>query len=389
MALAAATLAMLAALAFCLVVTRQAPRAGQAITVSPKVTVRAVKPVVEEQKLVPLAPDAARAFNAERPVAAEPLVAARPYVLAGAPEDRTRATDCLAAAGWYEIGDDARGQRAVMQVVLNRARHSIFPQSVCGVVFQGSERSTGCQFTFTCDGSLLRREPSPAAWARARGIAEAALAGAVDREVGLATHYHADYVVPYWASSLEKSAQVGPHLFYRWPGFWGTKAAFVSRNDGDEPVVAALTRLSPAHRVGPADPALPAISLPVTLGEVAVAPPPAIVVAGVREKSLRGAVVRGETAESGRYFLQLDAGTFPGNYATAAVALCKDKPGCMVLGWRDTARMGQSLPLTAAQHEALSFSYTQGSDGTGRALWNCQQMPRSNKAQCLTAGDPT
>ena len=115
MALAAAMLAMLAALAFCLVVTRQAPRTGQAITVSPKVTVRAVKPVVEEQKLVPLAPEAARAFNAERPVAAGPPVAARPYVLTGAPEDRMRATDCLAAAGWYEIGDDARGQPAVIQ----------------------------------------------------------------------------------------------------------------------------------------------------------------------------------------------------------------------------------------------------------------------------------
>jgi spore germination cell wall hydrolase CwlJ-like protein len=46
-----------------------------------------------------------------------------------------------------------------------------------------------------------------------------AAGGAVDREVGLATHYHADYVVPRWRDSMVKMAQVGTHLFYRWPGY--------------------------------------------------------------------------------------------------------------------------------------------------------------------------
>ncbi|MGJ3626051.1 cell wall hydrolase [Sphingomonas sp. MMS24-JH45] len=95
-----------------------------------------------------------------------------------------------------------------MQVVLNRLRHPAFPKTVCGVVFQGAERSTGCQFTFTCDGALAR-QPSPLAWDRARKVAAAALAGAVYRPVGYATHYHTDWVVPYW--SEPRQDRRGPH----------------------------------------------------------------------------------------------------------------------------------------------------------------------------------
>ena len=98
---------------------------------------------------------------------------------------------------------------------------------------------TGCQFTFTCDGSLTR-EPDAAGWRRARTIAEDALSGAVYAPVGWATHYHADYVLPTWASSMAKNAVVGDHLFYRWSGSWGQSAAFTSRYTGHEPNAAAL-----------------------------------------------------------------------------------------------------------------------------------------------------
>src|SRR3546814_109789 len=123
--------------------------------------------------------------------------AARPFIFSGSPVDLARATDCLAAAQLYEAGDDAVGERAVAQVVLNRVRHPAFPKTVCGVVFQGQERATGCQFTFTCDGALARA-PTQAAWERARDIARSALAGKVYRPVGYATHYHTDWVGPYW-----------------------------------------------------------------------------------------------------------------------------------------------------------------------------------------------
>jgi hypothetical protein len=107
------------------------------------------------------------------------------------------------------------------------------------VVYQGSTQATGCQFTFTCDGSL-ERQPDAEGWARAKEIAEAALNGAVFGPVGLATHYHADYVVPYWASTMAKNAVVGAHLFYRWAGSWGKPAAFVQPYARQEPNSAAL-----------------------------------------------------------------------------------------------------------------------------------------------------
>jgi len=121
----------------------------------------------------------------------------------------------------------------VAQVVLNRMRHPAYPKSVCGVVYQGSARTTGCQFTFTCDGSL-RWAPEPTLWRKARGVAERALGGYVDKAVGSATHYHASYVAPYWAPTLVKMTQVGAHIFYRWTGPWGEPPAFTGRYAGGE-----------------------------------------------------------------------------------------------------------------------------------------------------------
>ncbi|KEY99004.1 SleB-like protein, partial [Sphingomonas sp. BHC-A] len=172
-------------------------------------------PAVAPVEVYALERDQARALNAAIPFSRLPNPAARPFIFSGSPVDLARATDCLAAAQLYEAGDDAVGERAVAQVVLNRVRHPAFPKTVCGVVFQGQERATGCQFTFTCDGALARA-PTQAAWERARDIARSALAGKVYRPVGYATHYHTDWVVPYWSGSLDKIASVGTHLFFRW-----------------------------------------------------------------------------------------------------------------------------------------------------------------------------
>jgi hypothetical protein len=151
-----------------------------------------------------------------------------------------QALNCLASAVYYEAGNqDSDGERAVAQVVLNRVRHPAFPNSVCGVVYQGSTRATGCQFTFTCDGSLAR-EPDAEGWRRAWKVAEDALSGKVYTPVGWATHYHADYVLPTWAASMAKNAVLGSHLFYRWAGSWGRPAAFSDAYAGREPNAAAL-----------------------------------------------------------------------------------------------------------------------------------------------------
>ncbi|HEX8640619.1 MAG TPA: cell wall hydrolase [Allosphingosinicella sp.] len=186
-----------------------------------------------------LAPTDALAINASIPVSNSANPAARPFLLSAASAaDRLRSVDCLAAAIYYEAArEPLDGQRAVAQVVLNRVRHPAYPSTVCGVVFEGARRVTGCQFSFSCDGSL-RRGPMAGYWERARQVAEAALSGYVYAPVGWATHYHANYVVPYWASSLTKSAVVGAHIFYRWRGGWGRPPAFTSRYAGVEPAIA-------------------------------------------------------------------------------------------------------------------------------------------------------
>lgn len=161
--------------------------------------------------------------------------AAQPFQFRADAATWGRAAQCLAQAVYYEAGSESPdGQRAVAQVVLNRVRSPAFPNSICGVVYQGAERSTGCQFTFTCDGSL-RREPSSAGWRRALGVAHAALKGAVFAPVGNATHYHADYVVPYWAASMAKIRAIGAHDFYRWPGTWRAAVYFSQRYANIEP----------------------------------------------------------------------------------------------------------------------------------------------------------
>ncbi len=229
-------------------------------------------PAVEPLLVKDLPPQAAEALNAAVPIDKGPNPAARPFrpaSLQGVPY--ARALECLTEAVYYEAATEAtEGQQAVAQVVLNRVRHPAYPASVCAVVYQGHERRTGCQFTFTCDGALARA-PMASYWARARKVAEAALAGYVFAPVGNATHYHTDWVVPYWASSLTKSAVIGTHIFYRWAGGWGRPAAFAQRYAGAEPDARALKVESLAAEA--ADRALaakePASDLPGDLAAVA------------------------------------------------------------------------------------------------------------------------
>ncbi|MFI4964567.1 MAG: cell wall hydrolase [Caulobacterales bacterium] len=174
------------------------------------------------------------ALNSLRPFAGLPIRPMRPFVLKADADDSARALRCMTQAIYYEAArEPVRGQEAVAQVVLNRVRHPAYPKSICGVVYQGAARLTGCQFTFTCDGAL-RWAPQAALWRQAQAVAKRALAGFVDKDVGSATHYHAAYVVPYWAPTLVKMAQVGQHIFYRWTGPWGEPPAFNGRYAGRE-----------------------------------------------------------------------------------------------------------------------------------------------------------
>lgn len=179
---------------------------------------------------------------------------ARPFVMnAVSAEDRGRALSCLATAIYYEAASESDdGQRAVAQVILNRVRHPAFPATVCGVVYQGSEKA-GCQFSFACDGAMAR-VPSQQAMLRATRVAAAALAGYVFAPVGLATHYHTYAVTPAWNRSLVMTDAIGAHFFHRWKGYWGTAAAFSNtRYHGGEPVPGPHPRMLdlPGAATGP------------------------------------------------------------------------------------------------------------------------------------------
>jgi spore germination cell wall hydrolase CwlJ-like protein len=181
---------------------------------------------------------------------------ASPFRLANA-LDASRDLECLTQAVYYEARGEGRdGMRAVAQVVLNRARHPAFPKTVCGVVFQGAGRRTGCQFSFTCDGSM-RGRVDRGAWNRASQIATEALSGRVYAQVGTATHFHTTAVAPSWRGSLVRVGQVGDHIFYRFGGGRGSSRAFAYQPGPSAPaeaeprlIQAGLDPITPVREAG-------------------------------------------------------------------------------------------------------------------------------------------
>ena len=301
--------------------------------------------------------------------------AANPFHFAGSTTDLGRATECLAMAAWYEAGDSNEDQRSVMQVVLNRVAHPSFPNSVCGVVFQGSQLSTGCQFTFTCDGSIHRRRPSGPALARARQAALAALEGSTYEPVAQATHYHADYVQPWWAGSMLQLAKVGRHIFYRLPGRRGVLPSKLGGLGGEQDFVSLVAR---SNRPGDsADGSAPDIES----AESAEFVPDMI------EASATVSPVRRVTTNA--RFVQLDSSSASGRWALTALSQCQGKSECQVIGYGDAGALESNRALPAAQRQRPLFLFLRdAASGMEVALWDCQRVSRPDAAQCLPASGP-
>ena len=339
--------------------------------------------------LAPGAMDAARASNARDPFANGPIVAALPFRFQGNTADFNNARDCLALAAMAEAGQSDVGQRAVIQVILNRVRHPAFAGTVCGVVFEGSQRSTGCQFTFTCDGSLSRRY-GDAGWAAARSRSEQALRGYVFAAVGTATHYHTDWVYPSWSPKLDKIAQVETHLFYRWPGRWGTNAALTKPYRGGEASFAQLTApvapgldagtygmLPEAYPSGLPDGYEPDASLAIATG---IPPLPADT-----PKVSSGEVVM--RLPNGRAnFIVLSSGASSDAALNTARGLCNGQGTCRVMGWVSRGQVPASFPLPRAARDSLQFSYSRDPAGGEIALYNCETFTGLPREKCIPRG---
>lgn len=311
--------------------------------------------------------DDPRALNAAIPFAGGMLDPAPPYRFLGSATDRANARDCLALAAMAEAGPSDPGQRAVIQVVLNRARHPAFANSVCGVVFEGSERATGCQFTFTCDGSLARTYPAEA-WAAARNRADQALKGFVFSTVGNATHYHTDWVFPWWSPRLQKIAQVETHLFLRWPGFWGSVGSWRSRYGGTEPSLAALLARPRAADQWPGLEMLP----------------DGVAADGATANSAdmgSGVVMRLPSGKASFITVAPLAGTE--RALATARGLCPAEGSCTVMGWADRTRVPAALPLPGPARAALAFSYARDPTGKEIALFDCDSYSGLAREKCI------
>lgn len=302
----------------------------------------------------------ARKMNAAIPFARSPGAAAFPFRFVGTGTDRIRATDCLAIAAMAESGHGEDGQRAVIQVVLNRVRHTAFAKTICGVVFEGSHRATGCQFTFTCDGALARRY-SAASWTRARARATQALDGHVYAPVGLATHYHTDWVHPYWSGTLTKLSRVDTHLFFRWPGNANPTSLSVPYR-GNEPVIGQLAYL-PAHSevpgTSPAQPFANQLAGDMGLGDV---------------------VVRNE--DGGAFILLTGAPTVT-SAREMGRGICGDRPSCKVFGWFDRAAVPQGYPVSAQSRRQLGFSYFRDARNKEIVLYDCARFSNVGVDGCI------
>jgi len=294
-----------------------APAPGPAAVASPVVAVAVPAPQPEPMVLRRVDPTDAQRINATIPFSAEPNPRAVSLVFrAASPGDRLRSLQCLAEAVYYEARSESEdGQRAVAQVVLNRVRHPAFPASVCGVVYQGPLRAGGgCQFTFTCDGSLAVA-PAGLGWLRARRIAAEALAGNVHAPVGLSTNYHTQQVLPDWAFRLAKATVIGNHIFYRMPGAWGGTNAFRQAYRGREPSPATVMASRLPINLGRAAPVLPpppfdlarlALPRPAAATTLATEAPPAPV-----NDRLPRSTVKPEFENSGRWLIDVPKPSAP------------------------------------------------------------------------------
>jgi spore germination cell wall hydrolase CwlJ-like protein len=278
-------------------------------------------PLPEPAVLRDVAPTEASRINATIPFSAEVNPRALSTVFrAASPGDQFRSLQCLAEAIYYEARSESEdGQRAVAQVVLNRVRHPAWPGTVCGVVYQGPLRAGGgCQFTFTCDGSMMRM-PYGADWARARRLAAEALSGYVFAPVGLATNYHTHQVLPDWAFRLPKATVIGNHIFYRLPGAWGGATAFSQAYRGREPSPATVMaarlpiNLGRGARTTLAAPVnLAGLPMPASSGYSSYSNSPALASeappAPVNDR-LPQSTVKPEFANSGRYLADIPPAT--------------------------------------------------------------------------------
>ena len=122
------------------------------------------------------------------------------------PKDYT----CMAKNIYFEARNESlKGMIAVAQVTITRVQDSRWPNTICDVVYQNK------QFSWYSDG-LSDHPTDHDKFAEIRLITSAIL----DPDMNIqdltygSTHYHANYVSPYWTKYMIKQAKIDSHIFY-------------------------------------------------------------------------------------------------------------------------------------------------------------------------------
>lgn len=121
---------------------------------------------------------------------------------------------CLSEALYFEArGEGAKGQMAVAEVIFHRLHNKHYPQTICGVVYQGKD-TRDCQFSFACEKHAKKDGEE---WDSAQMLAAQILTGVarMNDVTAEATHFHTISTAPEWADHLVKTIQIGNHVFYR------------------------------------------------------------------------------------------------------------------------------------------------------------------------------
>ena len=127
----------------------------------------------------------------------------------------TAAATCLALNIFFEgRGEDLMGKVAIAEVTINRVESPKHPDNICAGVWDKK------QFSWTHDGkhddpTRFKAKVDRIAWKDSQLIAQMVIDNEISLDVKGATHYHADYVEPYWAKHHTMLFKLGTHIFYK------------------------------------------------------------------------------------------------------------------------------------------------------------------------------
>jgi len=197
------------------------------------------------------------------------------------------------------------------------------------------------------------------------------LKGLVYPQVGLATHYHTDWVLPVWSARLDKLRVEGSHLFFRFNGYWGTPAAFRGKVSGNESAFAKLAAFSLAH-AGAQDAQAALLEAP-DASEFPDSP----------DVERIATTLDSDDASKEVFLIYVDPLLDSAALTKMADNVCGSRKTCKVFAWADQALMPQGLPLEPSDRASMAFSYIRAGKSAGRQKWNCELFPRDSTSDCL------